>query len=304
VDGNAYFAADLGQVLRRTPQGVWTNLDTGTLDTLTSLLVDESNIYASSFQHRLFASTDGGASWTNAPVPVAPNVTSIARLPNGDFVAATEATADTDAVTILRGPELLALPATPWTTLETVKVARGQTRPAAILSLTDRLIVLGRGAREFHGYDIASDRWGPLVATAWIVELHVNRAAGLLYGSGPVVSQGIALSGLSRNNGVLSTDGGRTWVSINPGRHAALGFRDAMNGIAVVADLAMLKPEFYTATTADGGKTWTRVGGMVPGFCTGGAYLPPTDELLCMRNDGNIQSTRTGEEWVVERAVF
>lgn len=297
ADGNAYFASALGQILRRTPGGQWRNLDTGTLDTLSSLFIDASNIYASTGDHRLLQSSDGGATWTVANVPVPTSVTAIARLPDGDFVAATEATQE-NPTHLLRGPDFLALPPTPWKTLDVGRTAKYETRPTAIAGpIGDRLIVW-TAPRSLNVYDIANDRWTASRAKAPLAELYVNVSAGLLYSSGPVNAGGI-VAGIRLNDGMISADGGTTWLRTGLGLHNGVGFRDRSNGIAVRVGVYGQKTEVQT--TSDGGTTWVRLEKEVPGFCIAAQYLPPTDELVCMTWNGNIQSTRTGQDWVTER---
>jgi hypothetical protein len=271
------------------------------------VLVDGRNIYASSFQHRLFASRDGGATWSIVQAPVAPSVTAIARLPNGDFLAATELPPRAKTVLVLRGADFLALPAQPWKEL---KADRGYSQ-SPLIALSTAMAnpiqdqhVVWTGGRQVHRYDAAQDRWTSATAPSVVEKLYGSRTAGLVYFSGPVVSGAMTATGLRLNDGALSADGGTTWQELALGRHVAFGFRDRMNGIALVADLRGFKPELFTDVTTDGGKTWTRVGSQVPGFCVAAAYVPSTAELICMRNDGNIQSTRTGEQWTLERAVF
>jgi photosystem II stability/assembly factor-like uncharacterized protein len=296
--GNAYFASALGQVLRRTPRGEWRNLDTGTLDTLSSLWVDGSNVYVSTEQHRLVHSSDGGATWTTVEAPVAPNVTAIARLPDGDFVAATEAT-DENETLLLRGPDFLALPPTPWKTLQAEP--KYQWRQAAMVGpVADRLVVWSFD-RWLHVYDIGNDRWTSSTAKERLAELYVNGSAGLVYSASPVLRPQIVVNGVRLVDGLISADGGTTWQSLNLGLHNGFGFRDRQNGIAMLADGPFGRAT-VVATTSDGGKTWNPVETTVPGFCITAQYLPPTDELVCMTEYGNILSTRTGQDWATERA--
>ena len=297
-EGNAYFPSSLGQVLRRTPRGAWRHLDTGTLGTLSSLVIDGPNIYASSDHNQFLRSSDGGATWAAAEVPIAANVTGIARLPNGDFVAVTEA-AFGKGTQLLRGPDLLALPPTPWTTLDTGGTPGYIARTAAIAGpVKDRLIVWA-DPRSLHVYDIANDRWTASRAKRPLGQLNVNGKAGLFYAAGPTDADAVA-AGIRLQDGVVSADGGATWQSMNLGRHNGVGFRDRSNGIALVIDGAY-KLKTVVETTSDGGVTWNQVETPVPGFCTAAQYLPPTDELVCVTWDGYIMTTRTGQEWTTER---
>lgn len=296
-DGNAYFGSVLGQILRRTPQGQWRNLDTGTLDTLSSLLVDGANIYASTEQHRLLHSLDGGATWVTAQVPVEANVTAIARLPNGDFIAATEAMYETKPH-LLRGPDLLNLPPTPWTTLESGRTPRLETRRVALAGPVAERLVAWVEPRSLHVYDIANDRWTSSQAVAPLGEPYVNPSAGLVYSPAPTTLEGVA-AGIRLNDGLMSADGGTSWQSMSLSSHNGVGFRDRSNGIAMRTDRHGV--ETFIETTRDGGTTWDRVETAVPGFCSTAEYLPPTDELVCFTQDGWIQVTRTGQDWTTER---
>jgi hypothetical protein len=297
-EGNAYFASTLGQILRRTPRGEWRNLDTGSLDALSSVWVEGSNIYASTEYHRLLQSSDAGATWRSADVPAAETVTAIARLPDGDFVVATEAT-QAHPTQLLRGPDFLALPSAPWVTLDVGRTARFEARTTAIAGpIADRLIVW-TAPRSLNIYDIASDRWTSSRAKAPLAELYVN--GGLVYSSGPLLSEPL-VDGLRLNDGIISADGGKSWLRTNLGLHNGVGFRDRMNGIAV--RVGAFARASTIETTKDGGTTWKRLETDIPGFCIAAQYLPPTDELVCMSFGGHIQSTRTGEDWTTERNGF
>ncbi len=299
--GTAYFASTLGQVLRRTARGEWRNLDTGTLDTLSSILVDGSNIHASTEQHRLLQSLDGGATWTSAEVPVAASVTGIARLPNGDFVAATEAMPRSDAQ-VLRGPDFLALPSTPWATLKSGSTSRSEVRRTAVVGpVLDRLIVWTQPS-SLHVFDIGDDRWTSSRAKRDLAELSANAAAGLVYSAAPLRIK-IPSTGWRLLEGLISADGGTTWESVELVGHNGYGFRDRQNGIAMVVE-GLLDRRTAIKTTSDGGETWNAVETPVPGYCMTAQYLPPTDELVCVTARGVIQSTRTGQDWTLERRGF
>jgi hypothetical protein len=295
-EGNAYFASSLGQVLRRTPQGAWRNLDTGSIEALSSIYVDGSNIYASTEYNRLLSSSDGGATWKSADVPAAETVTAIGRLPNGDFVVATEAT-QKNPTQLLRGPDLLALPSTPWITLDVGRTSRFEARSTAIAGPIGGRLIVWTAPRSLNFYDIATDRWTSMRAKAPLAELYVN--GDLVYSSGPLASQGL-VEGLRLNDGMISADGGKTWLRTGLSLHNGVGFRDRKNGIAVrVGSFARATT---IETTKDGGTTWERLETDIPGFCIAAQYLPPTDELVCMSWSGHIQSTRTGEDWRTERS--
>ncbi len=105
-----------------------------------------------------------------------------------------------------------------------------------------------------------------------------------------LVTQGtdawFATGGGDRARVFRSTDGGRTWTAydtpVRSGPTAgiySLAFRDRLHGIAVGGDYTM--PETAPralAVTADGGRTWTLVGGgNAPGdYRSGAAYRPGT----------------------------
>lgn len=295
-EGNAYFASVLGQVVRRTSRGEWRNLDTGTLDSLNSLVIDGANIYASAEQHRLLQSADGGVTWASAEVPVDGNVTAIARLPNGDFIAAIAAT-DDDDTQLLRGPDLLALPPTPWKTLETGATPSHLVPTALAGPVKDRLIVW-TNPRSLYVYDIPTDSWTSSRGKRLLGELYVNGPAGLVYSAAPMSSEAVSV-GVRLIDGLISSDGGTSWQSVELGRHNGYGFKDRMNGIAI--GVSVFGGQNWVETTSDGGTTWKRLEKEMPGFCDAVQYLPPTDELVCMTSSGRILSTRTGEEWTTER---
>jgi hypothetical protein len=202
---------------------------------------------------------------------------------------------------LLRGPDFLALPPTPWKTFDVGRSLAIEARPTWMAGpIKDRLIVW-TAPRSLNVYDIANDRWTASRAKAPLAELYVNAAAGLLYSSGPVNPGGIA-AGLRLNDGMISADGGTTWLRTNLGLHNGVGFRDRSNGIAIRVGVYGQKTE--VERTSDGGTTWTRLETETPFFCISAQYLPPTDELVCMTWDGYIKSTRTGEDWTTERDGF
>lgn len=297
AEGNAYFASLLGQILRRTPRGEWQNLDTGTLDTLSSLWIDGSSIAASTEQHRLLFSSDGGKTWDKAVVPVEPNVTAIERLPNGDFVAATEATSNS-ATQVLRGPDLLGLSPKPWVTLDSGRTPRHERRQTAMAVPVEGRLIVWTAPRSLHVYDVADDRWTSSKAAAPLGELYVNGSAGLVYSAAPTDADGVA-TGIRLADGIISADGGTSWRSTGLFLHNGVGFRDRLNGISV-----HVGPRRITTieTTNDGGENWTRLEKDIPGSCNTAYYLPPTDDLVCITPNGYILSTRTGRVWARERA--
>ena len=292
ADDNAYFGSNLGQVLRRSKNGMWTNLDTRTLDEIGGVVVDGARLYASTVHGVLLTSTDAGAAWTVSPTRLPGRVTSMARLPSGDLLVATAGTADLDAA-IFRGPDLQTLSAEPWKRLEIgSRVKRFRNRRAMLAVSGERLIAWVHYNKSFV-YDTRVDTWADTKTDADLGELLVNDAAGLVYSAGPF------------KNALLTADDGRTWKTTRFSETpVAVGFRDASNGIAVVVEGGvMVSGEYFAETTADGGATWTRVGAP-PSGCMFGRYLPPTDEMVCMGRDGGIQTTKNGVDWTIERVVY
>jgi len=292
ADGNAYFGSNLGQVLRRTKDGGWTNLDTRTLDEIGGIIVEGPRLHASTVLGELLTSTDGGATWTVAPTRLPGRVTSMARLPSGELLVATAGTADLDAA-IYRGADLQSMSIEPWKRLEIgSRVKRFRNRRAMLAVSGDRLIAWVHYNRSFV-YDLQARSWTDTKTDADLGELLVNEAAGLVYSAWPF------------KTGQLTADGGRTWSPI-PFRESpiAVGFRDAANGIAIVAEGGlMVSSKHFAEITADGGRTWARVGAP-PSGCNFGRYLPPTDEMVCIGSDGGIQTTKNGVDWTVERIVY
>lgn len=61
--GNLYLAADLGQIKQRSPKGVWTSIDTGTLDSITKVHWHQGNLFAVAGKNKILVSKDKGAQW-------------------------------------------------------------------------------------------------------------------------------------------------------------------------------------------------------------------------------------------------
>ncbi|WP_199609610.1 beta propeller repeat protein [Flocculibacter collagenilyticus] len=61
--GNLYFSADLGQVKKRTANGTWTTLDTGTVSKITKVLWFKGYLYAATADNNILISNDSGANW-------------------------------------------------------------------------------------------------------------------------------------------------------------------------------------------------------------------------------------------------
>ncbi len=64
--GSFYVASSMGQILKRAPDGAWTNLDAGTLRDILGLYVDGKTIVAGSEDGIILTSRDGGATFAVA----------------------------------------------------------------------------------------------------------------------------------------------------------------------------------------------------------------------------------------------
>lgn len=61
--GALYFGGALGQIRRRSPNGEWTSLDTGTLESITAVEVDGNRLMAGTSSGTIRVSDDGGVTW-------------------------------------------------------------------------------------------------------------------------------------------------------------------------------------------------------------------------------------------------
>jgi len=63
ADGALYYGGALGQVRKRAVDGTWSNLDTGTLQTITAVEADGKRLLAGTSAGKVCASEDGGRTW-------------------------------------------------------------------------------------------------------------------------------------------------------------------------------------------------------------------------------------------------
>jgi len=285
--GNAFFGSALGQVLVRSPQGQWSNRDTGVADEVDAVFFEDGRLYAGTTEGRLLLSTDRGATWsTGARAPGI--VTGIARL-GSDFVVAVAGTPDTQAL-LLRGPNFLELPSVPWKVLGTARPQQRHPLRSVGLDVFGERLVAWAVPEQWFVYDAGSNAWKESAAPSADARF-VNAAAGLIYSGG-------------FRKGALSIDRGATWRELRfQGMGVGVGFRDATNGVAVVAPNRPVVVENFAVSTKDGGNTWTEVW-TIPGACRSAFYLPPSDDLICMLKDGNILGSGHGADWTVERVVY
>lgn len=63
VEGNLYYGAELGQIKKRSPDGIWTTIDTGTLEPISKVYWHKGQLIAANRSKWLSRSLDSGKTW-------------------------------------------------------------------------------------------------------------------------------------------------------------------------------------------------------------------------------------------------
>ncbi|MFT5759495.1 MAG: hypothetical protein ACI9LM_004262 [Alteromonadaceae bacterium] len=61
--GNLYLGADLGQIKKRTPKGIWTSIDTGTLDSISKVYWYQGSLFAVADDNKILVSKSEDTPW-------------------------------------------------------------------------------------------------------------------------------------------------------------------------------------------------------------------------------------------------
>ena len=211
AEGNLYFGAELGQVRVRNSDGLWTNLDTGTLQTITAVASSGTRLIVGTSRGVLRASIDGGRQWTQ-----------IAAINEG------EAVLDIDRVGprwVVMTSRLTTLPQTPKLNYaEQLKIYTTTSDDLAGLSLLRQINLPNKvplmqswapkgqvwrnnyyvsGGAELLRLDASSLQWSVLKQPHYATTTNVSKSSG-------TITATLIQGGFSKVH--VSTDDGATWL--------------------------------------------------------------------------------------------
>ena len=294
ADGTMYFGSQLGQVLHRSKDGVWTPMDTGTLALVTAVALADTDLYAGLEDGRILQMKDGA--WVVAgQAPGAAHVTTLAKLSSGEWWLVTQAwTGKQTVMNADSSKSLTGIAETPTKTLVQPgpDFWSGVKAPVTAFAGTSRGFLL-RPEFESLVYDASTATWGGPRLKKDAPSFRANNDGTVLFSMRP---------------GRLSVDGGASWSAFEPrGTLVGLAFFNAPTGLGLFGtDQLTLFGTQELRSTTDGGKTWTFLNELKQSPCN--VYsLRQNDvaqRLICVFHDGSIHSAGMTGEWTVERVVY
>jgi hypothetical protein len=294
ADGTLYVSSSMGQILKRAPDGTWTNLDTGILRDILALAVDDETIVVGTEGGMVLTSRDGGATFSVAARSSDRGIVwSIDRLAADRWAVLSQTINGPDISThIYFTSSLESLPGTPAKTFEQHlgKIRWSDFLPAAsAVRGTSKYFVTVPPKKQF-AYDLGTQTWQELKGKTRKGRLFANNGNNLL---------------LSYYPPVISKDGGATWTPFTwPGSNPTVVMRSAKEGIALLVSRGPMTSSQTIKMTADGGVTWSPVLREFSGnLCNFILLNEKLGQYYCMMTDGSIVSTEDGRIWTVERVV-
>lgn len=294
-DGTMYFGSGLGQILRRTPEGRWSNLETGQLREVSAVeLLADGTLIAGTENGRLLQQEPAtGKFMPVTKLAAGARILDLHHWQDGTWWVTTREGNEKSVVTnVYSANSLSAIDRAPIKTVTQGALGSVFAVPPYVDPVAGAAkYFLSVPGVEMHTYDLIESTWTRAAQKKAVMELITNN-------SGSVLASMKALQ--------LSADDGASWASLkSPGTVLHLGFFNKTDGYAIVAPTSMGSPEMQLHRTADGGKTWSLVNRMERFPCDL-RTLRQNDEhkrIICVFHDSNIYSSAMQGHWTAERAV-
>lgn len=293
ADGTMYFGSLLGQVLRRSPEGNWTNIETGRTGEISAVTLQGDELIAGTEDGEILKLAGGSASVIGR-IGDAGRIVDVRHWPGEDWwIVSRQLQEKTTATHVYAGKSLGELAAVPSKSLSQPNMPPffGTPKPFAVpvpgkakyyLSVLD----------ELHAYDATASVWTDLPQKKAPMLL-ANNDGSVLFSMQPAQ---------------FSADDGASWTAFKPnGALAALAFFDASNALAIfMTDRMTWSGTQEIRSTTDGGKTWTRVNELSKSPCDVRTVRQNDVQkrLFCVFRDGDIYSTGMQGEWFLERMTY
>lgn len=298
-DGTGLFGSTLGQILIRSPNGQWHNLETGYVDAVVGVAKSGDTIVAAFRSGRISFTEDNGATWQPVALKhhVHGSIKLLGSVTPGQYLLVTQTFNDA-------GPGLLAnvyqlsdikdpiLESLGKVHFDSRSVSRA--RPAQ----TNALIALNRGhlfiaedSEHLAIYDIRNDKWTHTETPDDFRAIRASRNNGA-----------VTLHGTHGLFGTdyVSVDDGATWTDANaPSYTRFLQYSNKNEGYGYENGFG----DGYLIFTSDGGKHW-RHGADMEHNCISLILDDVTKQLLCSLPGGKILSTSDGKHWRIERKNY
>ena len=245
-DGTMYLGSALGQVLRRSPDGQWQNLDTGRIAEISSVAVTEdSTVLAGTEYGELLRSSGSNGSFV--PVGSAPDhgrIVDIRRIPGPNWLVVSRQVSDklanlniyiaTSVSDIFKAPPKAVTQSRKsgfWSGMSFVAT------PA--LGKTGYFVSVP--GSEVQKYDFVNHQWSQTAEGKSALPLLVNNSGTVFY---------------SQLSPRVSYDEGQSWLQVKPGRIPSFSaFFDDQSAVSLVNEPHAFSADESFFRTTDGGHT-------------------------------------------------
>jgi len=298
--GNLFYGADFGQIRMRSVHGEWSNLDTGSLHSVTAIKVEDKFLIAGFDNGVIRASEDGGASWKElVSLGRDARIMDIEHAGDKWIVAVARDAVDGAVWKKVGKVEVYATKANDLQDLVKVKViARPEGFQAAYVFPLWAEVANGNyyisGPPDLFRMSLSSMEWKTVTPPIDISGFHTSAKNG-------VVAAYLAKGAFSKL--YLSTDDGNTWSKYDspPYTFTEVRFASSADGQAVRWSAGLVSASMELMRYDKTHDSWSRFA-EVPSGCT--RTLPDATGMarFCITRGGSILSY-TDSKWVAEFAV-
>jgi hypothetical protein len=292
-DGRTVYASTLGQLLVRTKDGVWSNIDTGIDVGLISLLKAGNQIIASTDDARFLIGDAELKHWKLLDVELKESIAArMFSIKNNKILLVLKTPLGLEVRVMDENFAKISEPIQSKTN-EELGVASWDylSDKGELLAVQDgRNIKILTRYDNISNFNIDTEQWSEIKLEHGTAFLEKDPKSNVL--TMPIFG--------AFGSSTITTDGGKTFTKIKHSMLSRMRFVTPQLGFALIFDMGMSSSSNHFAMTQDGGKNWVH-GKELEDACTDWDVID--ERMLCITRSGIIVSTTNAKDLTIERLI-